>query len=108
MIKCPHNRPNAEKSPYLLQHAHNPVNWFPWGEEAFEKAKRENKPFSYLFSITSRAATQTCHWCHVMIFKYNNSKANKDTHIVWHLLFSSNPSTKVVYYQLQKHAVSSI
>ena len=41
------NKPNrliAEKSPYLLQHAHNPVNWFPWGEEAFDKAKRENKP----------------------------------------------------------------
>lgn len=41
------NKPNrliAEKSPYLLQHAHNPVNWFPWGKEAFEKAKRENKP----------------------------------------------------------------
>ncbi|PRS58003.1 thymidylate kinase [Bacillus sp. GBSW19] len=41
------NKPNrliAEKSLYLLQHAHNPVNWFPWGEEAFEKAKRENKP----------------------------------------------------------------
>ncbi|WIY67229.1 DUF255 domain-containing protein [Bacillus subtilis] len=107
MIPCPHNRPNAEKSPYLLQHAHNPVNWFPWGEEAFEKAKRENKPFSYLLGITSRAATHTCHWCHV-IFKYINSKATKDTHIVWHPLFSSSPSTKVVYYQLQKHAVSSI
>lgn len=38
------NRLIAEKSPYLLQHAHNPVDWFPWGEEAFEKAKRENKP----------------------------------------------------------------
>lgn len=41
------NKPNrliAEKSPYLLQHAHNPVDWFPWGVEAFEKAKRENKP----------------------------------------------------------------
>ncbi|MDR4399642.1 DUF255 domain-containing protein, partial [Bacillus atrophaeus] len=38
------NRLINEKSPYLLQHAHNPVNWYPWGEEAFEKAKRENKP----------------------------------------------------------------
>ncbi|MPQ26471.1 DUF255 domain-containing protein [Bacillus paralicheniformis] len=40
------NKPNrliVEKSPYLLQHAHNPVDWFPWGEEAFEKAQRENK-----------------------------------------------------------------
>lgn len=38
------NRLVFEKSPYLLQHAHNPVNWFPWGEEAFSKAARENKP----------------------------------------------------------------
>jgi uncharacterized protein len=38
------NRLIAEKSPYLLQHAYNPVDWFPWGEEAFEKAERENKP----------------------------------------------------------------
>ncbi|WP_250622609.1 DUF255 domain-containing protein [Bacillus subtilis] len=53
------NKPNrliAEKSPYLLQHAHNPVDWFPWGEEAFEKAKRENKPV--LVSI----GYSTCHW----------------------------------------------
>lgn len=49
-----------EKSPYLLQHAHNPVNWMPWGEAAFEKAKRENKPL--LISIGYSA----CHWCHVM------------------------------------------
>jgi uncharacterized protein YyaL (SSP411 family) len=49
-----------ETSPYLLQHAHNPVDWFPWGEEAFEKARRENKPV--LLSIGYSA----CHWCHVM------------------------------------------
>lgn len=49
-----------ETSPYLLQHAHNPVNWYPWGEEAFEKAKKENKPI--LISIGYAA----CHWCHVM------------------------------------------
>ncbi|MEJ2048425.1 MAG: thioredoxin domain-containing protein [Calditrichota bacterium] len=49
-----------EKSPYLKQHAHNPVNWYPWGEEAFEKAKREDKPI--LLSIGYSA----CHWCHVM------------------------------------------
>ncbi len=49
-----------EKSPYLLQHAHNPVDWFPWGEEAFAKARRENKPI--LLSI----GYSTCHWCHVM------------------------------------------
>lgn len=49
-----------ESSPYLLQHAHNPVNWYPWGNEAFEKAKREDKPV--LVSIGYSA----CHWCHVM------------------------------------------
>jgi uncharacterized protein len=49
-----------ETSPYLLQHAHNPVDWFPWGEEAFEKARGENKPV--LLSIGYSA----CHWCHVM------------------------------------------
>lgn len=49
-----------ETSPYLLQHAHNPVDWFPWGEEAFTKAREENKPI--LLSIGYSA----CHWCHVM------------------------------------------
>jgi len=49
-----------EKSPYLLQHAHNPINWFPWREEAFEKAQRENKP------IFLSIGYSTCHWCHVM------------------------------------------
>lgn len=49
-----------EKSPYLLQHAYNPVNWYPWGEEAFEKAKREDKP------IFLSIGYSTCHWCHVM------------------------------------------
>src|SRR5256714_965898 len=54
------NRPAREKSPYLLQHAHNPVDWYPWGEEAFEKARRENKP------IFLSIGYSTCHWCHVM------------------------------------------
>ncbi|HUR66235.1 MAG TPA: thioredoxin domain-containing protein, partial [Chitinophagaceae bacterium] len=49
-----------ETSPYLLQHAHNPVDWYPWGEEALEKARTENKPI--LVSIGYAA----CHWCHVM------------------------------------------
>jgi len=49
-----------ETSPYLLQHAENPVDWYPWGEEAFDKARRENKPV--LLSIGYSA----CHWCHVM------------------------------------------
>ena len=54
------NRLVHETSPYLLQHAHNPVDWYPWGEEALERAKREQKPI--LLSIGYSA----CHWCHVM------------------------------------------
>ena len=56
----PANRLAHEKSPYLLQHAHNPVDWYPWGEEAFEKAARENKP------VFLSIGYSTCHWCHVM------------------------------------------
>ena len=54
------NRLAAEKSPYLLQHADNPVDWRPWGEEALAKARTEEKPI--LLSIGYAA----CHWCHVM------------------------------------------
>jgi uncharacterized protein YyaL (SSP411 family) len=54
------NRLASEKSPYLLQHAHNPVDWYPWGDEAFEKAKREDKP------VFLSVGYSTCHWCHVM------------------------------------------
>jgi len=54
------NRLIHEKSPYLLQHAHNPVDWYPWGAAAFEKARREQKP------IFLSVGYSTCHWCHVM------------------------------------------
>src|SRR2546426_3084263 len=54
------NRLAGEKSPYLLQHAHNPVDWYPWGSEAFEKARREGKP------VFLSIGYSTCHWCHVM------------------------------------------
>jgi uncharacterized protein len=54
------NRLQGETSPYLLQHAHNPVDWYPWGEEALQKAQQESKPI--LVSIGYAA----CHWCHVM------------------------------------------
>ena len=57
------NKPNrliTQKSPYLLQHAHNPVDWFPWGEEAFAKARSEDRP------IFLSIGYSTCHWCHVM------------------------------------------
>jgi len=53
------NRLIKEKSPYLLQHAYNPVDWYPWGEEAFARAKTEDKP------IFLSIGYSTCHWCHV-------------------------------------------
>jgi len=54
------NRLARETSPYLLQHAHNPVDWYPWGEEAFDRARREDRP------IFLSIGYSTCHWCHVM------------------------------------------
>ena len=54
------NRLIHETSPYLLQHAHNPVDWYPWGEEALARSKKEDKPI--LLSI----GYSSCHWCHVM------------------------------------------
>ena len=59
------NRLGKEKSPYLLQHAFNPVNWYPWGEEAFEKARKEGKP------IFLSIGYSTCYWCHVWSGKYS-------------------------------------
>jgi len=53
-----------EKSPYLLQHAYNPVNWYPWGKEAFAKAKAENKP------IFLRIGYSSCHWWHIRTNNY--------------------------------------
>jgi len=58
--KHPANRLAKESSPYLLQHAHNPVDWYPWGEEAFAKAKKEGKLVFLSIGYSS------CHWCHVM------------------------------------------
>lgn len=54
------NRLINQTSPYLLQHAHNPVDWYPWSDEAFEEAKRQNKP------VFLSIGYSTCHWCHVM------------------------------------------
>jgi uncharacterized protein YyaL (SSP411 family) len=54
------NRLASETSPYLLQHADNPVDWYPWGEAAFAKARAENKPILVSIGYSS------CHWCHVM------------------------------------------
>ncbi len=55
-----HTRLIHEKSPSLLQHATNPVDWYPWENEAFEKAEKENKPAFLSIGYS------TCHWCHVM------------------------------------------
>jgi uncharacterized protein YyaL (SSP411 family) len=60
MAEQKHNRLIHEKSPYLLQHATNPVDWYPWGEEAFKKAIKEDKP------VFLSIGYSTCHWCHVM------------------------------------------
>jgi hypothetical protein len=66
------NRLAREKSPYLLQHQHNPVDWFPWGEEAFARARQENKP------IFLSIGYSTCHWCHVMERESFENRATAD------------------------------
>jgi len=53
-----------ETSPYLLQHAHNPVNWYPWGEAAFNKARQEDKP------IFLSIGYSTCHWCQSLYYNH--------------------------------------
>jgi uncharacterized protein len=73
------NRLIDETSPYLLQHAHNPVDWYPWGDEAFKKAKDEDKPL--LVSIGYSA----CHWCHVMeheSFEDEETAKIQNTHFI--------------------------
>ena len=54
------NRLSREKSPYLRQHAENPIDWYPWGDEAFQKARDKNLP------VFLSIGYSTCHWCHVM------------------------------------------
>ncbi|HET9006933.1 MAG TPA: thioredoxin domain-containing protein, partial [Actinomycetes bacterium] len=73
------NRLANETSPYLLQHAHNPVDWYPWGPEALERARAEDKPI--LLSIGYAA----CHWCHVMAhesFEDAETAAQMNEHFV--------------------------
>ena len=60
MTEKKNNRLIYEKSPYLLQHATNPVDWYPWGDEAFDRAKADDKP------VFLSVGYSTCHWCHVM------------------------------------------
>ena len=66
------NNLQYEKSPYLLQHSNNPVNWMPWGNEAFEKSKKEDKP------IFLSIGYSTCHWCHVMAHESFEDKNTAD------------------------------
>src|SRR6266704_1259511 len=66
------NRLIDESSPYLLQHAHNPVDWYAWGLEAFEKARREDKP------IFLSVGYSTCYWCHVMDRLMVNIKGDRE------------------------------
>jgi len=61
-----------EKSPYLLQHVENPVDWYPWGETAFQKAKEEDKP------VFLSIGYATCHWCHVMAHEFFEDKEVAD------------------------------
>ena len=72
------NRLAGETSPYLKQHENNPVDWYPWGEEALELARRENKPI--LLSVGYSA----CHWCHVMA---HESFEDEDTAALMNRLF---------------------
>lgn len=67
------NRLINEVSPYLLQHAHNPVDWYPWGQEAFERSQQEDKP------VFISIGYSTCHWCHVMA---HESFENDDTAVL--------------------------
>ena len=74
------NRLIRETSPYLLQHAHNPVDWYPWGEEALARAREDEKPV--LLSIGYSA----CHWCHVMereSFENDSIARLMNKHFVW-------------------------
>jgi uncharacterized protein YyaL (SSP411 family) len=74
-----HNRLIKEKSPYLLQHAFNPVDWYPWGDEVFEKARKEGKP------IFLSIGYSTCYWCHVMereVFENDSLAALMNKYVV--------------------------
>ena len=66
------NRLKQESSPYLLQHAENPVDWYPWGEEAWERARQEGKP------VFLSIGYSTCHWCHVMAHESFENQAVAD------------------------------
>ncbi len=89
------NRLIKETSPYLLQHAHNPVDWYPWSEEAFEQAKKENKP------VFLSVGYSACHWCHVM---EHESFEDEETAMLMNKLFinikidrEERPDVDIIY-----------
>lgn len=99
------NRLINEKSPYLLQHAHNPVDWYPWSEEAFTKAKDEDKP------IFLSIGYATCHWCHVMEKEtFENpeiAQAMNDTFINIKVDREEHPEVDSIYMEFAQALMSS-
>ena len=86
------NRLAASTSPYLLQHAANPVDWYPWGEEAFDRARSEDKPV--LLSV----GYSSCHWCHVMAHESFEDSATADNiHRLEASLKELSPRAEVVH-----------
>jgi len=99
------NRLGLEKSPYLLQHSDNPVNWYPWGEDAFEKAKRENKP------VFLSIGYSTCHWCHVMEHEsfedIEVARLMNETFISVKVDREERPDIDMVYMSLYPHRLKT-
>ncbi|NGX59892.1 MAG: hypothetical protein KR126chlam3_01052 [Chlamydiae bacterium] len=99
------NRLKDEKSPYLLQHADNPVDWYPWGDEAFEKARTEDKP------IFLSIGYATCHWCHVMEKEtFENSEIAQlmnDTFINIKVDREEHPEVDSIYMEFAQALMSS-
>ena len=105
------NHLKNEHSPYLQQHANNPVDWYPWGEEAFKKAQKENKAIFLSIGYSS------CHWCHVMEHESFEDKAtakilNKhfkkdflkiNSQSLNHKKYAEKPSFKNYFYFLYKN-----
>ncbi len=99
------NRLANEKSPYLLQHAHNPVDWYPWGDEAFAKAQEEDKP------IFLSIGYATCHWCHVMekeVFENTEiAQIMNDTFINIKVDREEHPEVDGIYMEFAQALMSS-
>jgi len=88
------NHLKNEHSPYLQQHADNPVDWYPWGEEAFQKARKEHKPIFLSIGYSS------CHWCHVM---EHESFKNKETAKILNKYFVSIKVDREERPDIDKH-----